>query len=762
MNNVLAVTTSINALLIFLTIYRLVTLHRAWSSDPLKHRTAFRRYVLCVLYTYLASQCISIIARPLQVCRWDAQNILAGKEIGGPVTCGVANEGWFSGPYAIVTNVAWIATDFFVFTSVFERFLVFRSMLHFHRRLVPALRGMAIFLWAYSITGDIAQYFITTIKPLSIVFLVGIALFWLYLIVCDVFISVVMLRAFLKINSTFKSINIGQNSVTSHPSTSRGGRAYAFNNPSYDQTPIQAVSDAKTTRAEEEGRKLIVMLVFQITFDFVAIGTHLSTFVSKTYHVEMGQLATAWVGLHYLIATMFLSRLKNSMTGRSFGASSDPHADEETASRATTAVDHHDSDSLRRGNLIPYTAEPVSHITTYPMPKSPVSVSMLKKEKETHVMMYPPILKQSTGRDRKGSGSDVDSGRERKGSLHSSVSGSTAVGNGMYTPPRSQVNGSTVMNSPPPPYQNGMNVTPPRARSRSRSRSQSAGQQQQQQQPQPASPYRYELNGNAGGNGARGRSTSATTITVGSGSTAAAPLGDVVGISKREREVSPESERIMGYGGGGMTLELMPIVPEGMLRTPSPMVIGQDGVPFSLERDHGREGSAGTQTVGNGTMNSDKESWSGSQVSLTRQQSHSRSHSRGHSRNRSGGHRGEESIDWGRRGGAAPANGAMPVGSQVGAWAYQSPYLHQQTLQHQSTQQQYGNHQQYQHQQQQYLELQQQQNRRDQRMESNEEGYSPPKSVMAGSGSASNPVTALDAVDMEEFGASPSRRFVDG
>ncbi|KAJ3051835.1 hypothetical protein HK097_007151 [Rhizophlyctis rosea] len=322
MNPILAFTTSINVLLIVLTIYRLITLHRAWRNDGV--RTPFRRYVLLVLYTYLLSQSVGVIGRVLQACKRDADNVLNGKTVGDGtgMMCGVVNEGWdvmrgTGNAWGILTAVLWITTDVLTFTSgmfylftIFERFLVFRSILQFNHRLVPALRIGAVFLWLYGTLSDVLQSFFKQPKGLSLFFIIGIAFFWLYLILCDIFISVVMLRAFIRINTTFRAIPTPTPSG-SH-SHSNGGRR------SEDREGKEGLD-----RGMREGRKLTGMLVGLIVLDFCAIGTHITTFWNKTFHVEMGQLATAWVGMHYFVAVMFLSRLKNTMTGRSLGGSSD-------------------------------------------------------------------------------------------------------------------------------------------------------------------------------------------------------------------------------------------------------------------------------------------------------------------------------------------------------------------------------------------------------------------------------------------------------
>ena len=122
MNPILAFTTSINVLLIVLTIYRLLTLHRAWSNDGV--RTPFRKFVLLVLYTYLLSQCIGVIGRVLQACKRDADNVLNGKVVGDGtgMMCGVVYEGWdvlkgTGNAWGILTAVLWITTDVLTFTS---------------------------------------------------------------------------------------------------------------------------------------------------------------------------------------------------------------------------------------------------------------------------------------------------------------------------------------------------------------------------------------------------------------------------------------------------------------------------------------------------------------------------------------------------------------------------------------------------------------------------------------------------------------------
>ena len=62
---------------------------------------------------------------------------------------------------------------FYLFT-IFERFLVFRSILQFNHRLVPCLRAGAVLLWLYGTLADVLQSFFKKPKGLPLFFIIGI------------------------------------------------------------------------------------------------------------------------------------------------------------------------------------------------------------------------------------------------------------------------------------------------------------------------------------------------------------------------------------------------------------------------------------------------------------------------------------------------------------------------------------------------------------------------------------------------------------
>ncbi|KAJ3277842.1 hypothetical protein HK104_002919, partial [Borealophlyctis nickersoniae] len=299
----LAVSIGLCVAIIIWATWRIIVLYKEWRSGPNPSAAKFKKLVLSVLATYWISIVIAVIYKSMQVaCFRD-----------GPGTCG-----WLTVDQTVdLHRGMFYATDFFLFLSgliylftVFERYMVFKPVLQFPHWLVPTLRTYSVLICIIGFASDVANDYFTRhrIALGMTVTVVGLASFWLTVIIADIWISIVMVTTFLRIHRVLNSSEQSKNSMSG--SSSSMGK--------YVTPRIGGGDDDPLPDPKKEGRLLMSLLGCMIALDVGALLSFaLTAVINDFWRFELSMISESWIGMHYLVGVYFLSRFKASMLVRS-------------------------------------------------------------------------------------------------------------------------------------------------------------------------------------------------------------------------------------------------------------------------------------------------------------------------------------------------------------------------------------------------------------------------------------------------------------